>query len=88
MAEGLVQTNSQELVRPGPFGRAIRACLGFATLSLLLPLLTVWREEPGSGQIACNFGLLDILLLIGAREMQPVFPMPNRFPLRNLMRLY
>ncbi len=35
MAAVLVQTNSQEFVRPGALGRAIRACLGLATLSLL-----------------------------------------------------
>ena len=51
MAEGLVDTGPQELVRPGPVGRAIRACLGFATLSLLLSLLTVWREELWGGGV-------------------------------------
>ncbi len=68
MAQGLVQTNSQELVRPGPFGRAIRACLGLATLSLLLPLLMVWREPLWGGELPVrdvSFWLLVCLALWG-----------------------
>ncbi len=51
MAEGIVQTNSQEFVRPGALGRAIRAGLGLATLSLLVELLTVWRAELWGGAV-------------------------------------
>ena len=51
MADGLVQTNAQELVRAGLLGRAIRACLGLATLGLLLLLLTVWREALWVGEL-------------------------------------
>ncbi len=45
MAEELVQTESQEFVRPGGLGRAIRAGLGLLTLGWLLFLLTVWGGE-------------------------------------------
>ncbi len=69
MAEGLVQTNSQEqLVRPGALGRAIRAGLGLATLSLLLPLLTVWRDGFWGGALPVRdigFWVLVCLALWG-----------------------
>ena len=51
MAEGLVQTDSQGLDRPGRLGRAIRVGLGLLTLGWLLSLLTVWRGELWSGEV-------------------------------------
>ena len=51
MAEELVQTDSQDFVRPGGLGRAIRAGLGLLTLGWLLFLLTVWRGELWGGGI-------------------------------------
>ncbi len=68
MAEGLIQTNSQELVRPGPFGRAIRVGLGLATLGLLLLLVTVWRRELWAGEVPfldLRFGVLALFALWG-----------------------
>ncbi len=47
----LTQRNSQEWVRPGPLGRAIRAGLGLATLSLFLDLLTGWRAGLWGGAV-------------------------------------
>ena len=51
MAEGFVQTDSQQLVRAGGLGRAIRAGFGILTLGWLLSLLTVWRGELWSGEV-------------------------------------
>ena len=68
LAEELIQTNSHELVRPGPFGRAIRAGLGLATLSLLLLLLTVWRAGLWGGEVPVRdvgFWVLVCLALWG-----------------------
>ena len=68
MAEGLAEQNSEELVQPGAVGRAIRACLGLATLSLLISLLTVWREELWRGDIPVGdvgFWVLVLLSLWG-----------------------
>ena len=68
MAEGLAEQNSEELVQPGAVGRAIRACLGLATLSLLASLLTVWREELWSGNVPfrdVGFWVLVVLSLWG-----------------------
>ena len=63
MAEGLVQANSRELVRPGALGRVIRAGLGLATLGWLLGLVTIWREALWGGEVP----LLDVrfLALVG-----------------------
>ena len=78
MAEGLAQTNSQELVRPGPLGRVIRACLGLATLTWLVGLLTIWREALWGGEIPL-FGV-GFLALVGGRV--PVAIPDNRSPPR------
>ena len=51
MAEEVVLTDSQDLVRPGLVGRGIRVVLGLATLSLLFALLTAWRETLWGGGI-------------------------------------
>ncbi len=68
MAEGVVQPNSQQLVQPGPIGRSIRVGLGLATLSLLLPLLTVWRAGLWGGELPVRdvgFWVLVFLALWG-----------------------
>ena len=68
MAEGLVQTDSEELVKPGLLGRAIRLGLGLATLSFLFSLLTVWREELWDGEVplrAVGFWVLVCLAFWG-----------------------
>jgi hypothetical protein len=56
------------LVRPGVVGRLIRLALGLATLSLLWPLLTVWRAELWAGRVpwsAVGFWVLVSLALWG-----------------------
>lgn len=68
MAEGLVETNSEELAQPGLVGRFLRLGLGLATLSLLWPLLTVWRAELWMGEVpwrAVGFWVLVCLALWG-----------------------
>ena len=68
MAEGLLQADSEELAQPGLLGRAIRAGLGLATLSLLFLLLVVWRPELWAGEIPLldlRFGILVLLALWG-----------------------
>ena len=54
MAEGLIEIPSQELVRPGLVGRAIRVALGVGTLSLLVDLLTGWRSELWRGAVPAH----------------------------------
>ncbi len=50
MADELFDSDSQEPVPPGLLGRAIRAGLGLATLSLLFLLVTAWRRELWAGE--------------------------------------
>ncbi len=51
MAEGLAQTSPLELETPGLLGRALRACLGLATLGWLFLLLTEWRAALWVGEL-------------------------------------
>ncbi len=61
MADQLVQTDPEELVKPGLLGRAIRAALGLLTLGWLVLLLLVWRRERWAGEVPLDFGFVGLV---------------------------
>ncbi len=68
MTDATMAATPTELVQPGVLGRTIRFGLGLGVLSLLWPLLTVWRAALFAGEVpwtAVGFWVLVVLALWG-----------------------